>query len=108
MKLQSIIPAAAAFMLLATACGTDSETEVYDERDDMVLDEPIYDEPATTYEAPDVVETAAPASDRADEPTTTSVMYPGLMPDEIRYRNSEGVYNWDAVPTEDIDGLNDY
>lgn len=63
-----------------------------------------------TYEAPVMTAPSAvnnsvsSASDRADQPLSATTAS-GLMPDEIRYRNSNGDVNWNALPDEQIDGL---
>ena len=110
MKATTPLTALALAALLFTAC---DDTSV--EAPATVLDEPtigLNDDVVTTYDnvqSTDRIEqTESDLADRANAPTnasTTDADYEGLMPDEVRYRNSNGNVNFNALPPEEIDGL---
>ena len=95
--------AIASVMLIA--CNDTDGVEVatvYDEAD--VIAEDTYTPPAVdaTAYSEQVSEVQTPAADRASD---LNDAYSGLMPDEIRYRNSDGDVDFSALPAEEIDGL---
>jgi len=115
MKKLSFLPTAALSLLLLASCAdNDDREDMLEDRDEVVLtdnatasetvmDDDVYEEPATER----VVEAPATTTDRAAEPRPTMDVngeYAGLMPDEIRYRQSDGNVNWSSVPRSEWDG----
>ena len=95
------LTAAAAFTV--TACGSEEEADIVDV---AVVEEPA---PMPELAPAPVVEEAEPTPERAAEPEEAANVDPAdaLMPDEMRYRSSDGVDDWDAVPYEEQDGFGD-
>ena len=112
-----IFPLALLLSVFTVACDSNEvpdDVEVVN-GDVVISDDNRYESPVTDMDD-DIVETNDVISDRATEPNDRRVdadsRYSGLMPDEIRYRQSENA-NWGSVPVSELDGFdyprdNDY
>lgn len=91
---------AAAATFAVVGCGAEEEADI--------VDVPVVEEPAPAPVAPAEYEAPTPAPERAAEPEPVYVdPADALMPDEMRYRNSEGAESWSVLDEEEMDGFPD-